>query len=167
MLFKISNSFFYSQKVAYIFCAKASNFNPLEPDLLTLYRRPNPIKILPTYAVPPTTTLNIRPVESGIIPDNFSTGWKTDPAHYDLSERVNQPHCILDQHTLSLIKDRSLPIRQFFQSGIERGLSGSLVWTGLKILRTSDYTLTKTLDKESYKIIIILQKMLTCISKYK
>ena len=42
------------------------------------------------------------------------------------------PSCILDQHTLSPIKARSLPIRPFFQSGRERGLIGSLVWTGLK-----------------------------------
>ena len=35
---------------------KASSFNPLSPDQLTLYRRLNPIKIWPTYAVPPTTT---------------------------------------------------------------------------------------------------------------
>ena len=41
------------------------------------------------------------------------------------------PRCILDQHTLSPIKARSLPIRPFFQSGRERGLIGSLVWTGL------------------------------------
>ena len=41
------------------------------------------------------------------------------------------PRCILDQHTLSPIKARSLPIRPFFQSGRERGLVGSLVWTGL------------------------------------
>ena len=42
------------------------------------------------------------------------------------------PRCILDQHTLSPIKARSLPICPFFQSGRERGLIGSLVWTGLK-----------------------------------
>ena len=41
------------------------------------------------------------------------------------------PRCILDQHTLSPIKARSLPIRTFFQSGRERGLIRSLVWTGL------------------------------------
>ena len=41
------------------------------------------------------------------------------------------PRCNLDQHTLSPIKARSLPIRPFFQSGRERGLIGSLVWTGL------------------------------------
>ena len=37
------------------------------------------------HAVPP---LNIRPMESGIIPDHFSTGWKTYPDHHDLSERA-------------------------------------------------------------------------------
>ena len=66
ILFKISNSFFYTQKVAcFVFKessspVKASSFNPLSPDLLTLYRRLNPIKIWPTYAVPPTTTLYPR-----------------------------------------------------------------------------------------------------------
>ena len=39
---------------------KASIFNPLSPDLLTVYRRLNLIKIWPTYAVPPTTTLYPR-----------------------------------------------------------------------------------------------------------
>ena len=34
------------------------------------------------------------------------------------------PRCILDQHTLSAIKARSLPICPFFQSGRERGWSG-------------------------------------------
>ena len=42
------------------FTVKASNFNPLNPDILTLYCRPNPIKIWPTYAVPQTTTLYPR-----------------------------------------------------------------------------------------------------------
>ena len=66
MLFKISNSFFYTQKVAYFVFkdssspVKASSFNPLSPDLLTLYRWPIPIKIWPTYAVPPSTTLYPR-----------------------------------------------------------------------------------------------------------
>ena len=43
------------------------------------------------------------------------------------------PLCILDQHTLSPIKARSLPIRQYFQSGRERGLIGSLVWMDLNL----------------------------------
>ena len=46
-------------KVAY-FVFKDSSFNPLSPDLLPLYRRLNPIKIWPTYAVPPTITLYPR-----------------------------------------------------------------------------------------------------------
>ena len=58
MLFNISNSFLYAKSC--LFCAEASNYNPLKPDLLTLFRRPNPIKIWPTYAVPPTTTLYPR-----------------------------------------------------------------------------------------------------------
>ena len=46
MVFNISNSFFYSQKVAYFVFndssspVKASNFKLLNPDLLMLYRRP-------------------------------------------------------------------------------------------------------------------------------
>ena len=39
--------------------------------------------------------------------------------------------CILDQHTLSPIKARSLPIRPFFFSGRQRGLVDPLVWIGL------------------------------------
>ena len=44
------------------------------------------------------------------------------------------PRCIFDQHTLSPIKARSLPIRPLFQSGRDRGLIGSLVWTPLSHL---------------------------------
>ena len=47
------------------------------------------------------------------------------------SRSPTNPRCILDQHRLSPIKARSLPIRQFFQCGRERQLIGSLVWTGL------------------------------------
>ena len=57
---------FYTQKVAnFVFKdssspVNASNFNLLKPEFLTLYRRPNPIKIWQTYAVPPTTMLYPR-----------------------------------------------------------------------------------------------------------
>ena len=44
------------------------------------------------------------------------------------------PRCMLDQDTLSAIKARSLPIRPFFQSGRERGLVGSLVWTSRNVM---------------------------------
>ena len=65
---------------------KASNFNSHNPDLLTLTTKSNQniTNLRCTadhHAVPP---LNRRPVESGIIPDYFSTGLKTYPAHHDL-----------------------------------------------------------------------------------
>ena len=111
---------------------KASSFNPLSPDILTLYRRPNPIKIWLTYAVPPTaqhTTCGERDH-----PRPFFNRLKNlSRSPRPLRAGPTTPRCILDQHTLSPIKARSLPIRQFFQSGRERGFIGSLVWTGLNI----------------------------------
>ena len=83
MLFEISNSFFFTQRVAYFVFkdysspVKASNFNPRKPDLLTvLSTKPdqNMTNLRCTadhHAVPP---LNIRLVESEIFPDNFPTG---------------------------------------------------------------------------------------------
>ena len=135
MLFKISISFFYTQKVAYFVFkdssspVKARTFNPLKPDLLTLNRRPHPIKIWPTYAVPPTTTLypplNIRPVESGVIPDHFSTAWKTYPAHHDLSERARPIPAVFLTNIRSL---RSRPAHcrsvHFSRAGESGGWSG-------------------------------------------
>ena len=142
MLFKISNSFFYTQKVAYFVFkdssspVKASSLNPLKPDLLTLYRRPNPIKMWPTYAVPPTTTLYPRStydlLRAGSSPTIFNRLKNLSRSPRPLRAGPTNPRCILDQHTLSPIKARSLPISPFFQSGRERGLIGSLVWTGLK-----------------------------------
>ena len=86
------------------------------------------------HVVPP---LNIRPVESGIIPDHFSTSWKTDPAHHDLSERARPTPAV--RHTLSPIKARSLPIRPFFQSGA--GESGG--WSALWCERALSYIHTR------------------------
>ena len=77
------------------------------------------------HAVPP---LNIRPVESGIIPTIFNRLKNLSRSPRPLRAGPTKPLCILDQHTLSPIKARS-----FFQSGRERGLIGSLVWTGLKL----------------------------------
>ena len=82
------------------------------------------------YAVPP---LNIRPVESGIIPDHFSTGWKLIPLTTTSQNGPGQtplyfrPKCAFpDQEPL--IADPSIfPERE--RAGVE---SGSLVWTGLK-----------------------------------
>ena len=41
----------------------------------------------------------------------------------------NNPHCILDQHTLSPIRARSLLIRLFLRSGRERGSALWCEWT--------------------------------------
>ena len=121
---------------------KASNFNPLNPDLLTLYRRPNTIKIWPTYAVPPTTTLRPRSTydlwRAGSSPTIFQPVENLSRSPRPPRAGPINPRCILDQHTLSPIKARSLPIRPFFPSGRERGLIDSLVWTGLK--RTKIWT---------------------------
>ena len=81
------------------------------------------------HDVPP---LNIRPVESGIIPDHFSTGWKTDPAHHDLSERARPtPAVFRPRYDLSdqgsLIADPSIfPERE--KAGVDRlsGVNGPL-----------------------------------------
>ena len=92
---------------------KASNFNPLYPDLLTLYRRPNPIKIWPTYAVPPITTLYPRSTydlwRAGSSPTIFQPVEKLIPLTTISQSGPDQPRCILDQHTLSPIKARSTP----------------------------------------------------------
>ena len=105
---------------------KASNFNTLNPDLLTLYRRPSPIKIWPTYAVPPTTPLYPRSTydlwRAGSSPTIFQPVEKFIPLTTTSQSGPDQPRCILDQHALSTIKARSLPIRPFFQSGSWSGL---------------------------------------------
>ena len=88
-------------------------------------------------------TLYCRPPRS--TPAQHTTWWERDYPRPFFNRLKNSsrsprplragptnPRCILDQHTLSPIKARSLPIRPFFQSGRERGLIGSLVWTGLK-----------------------------------
>ena len=120
LLIIISNSFFYTTKVTYFVFTdssspvKASNFNPLNPDLLTLYRRPIPIKIWPTYAVPPLAYDLWR---AGSSPTIFQPVEKHIPLSTTSQSGPDQPRCILDQHTLPPIKARLLPIRAFFQSG--------------------------------------------------
>ena len=109
---------------------KASSFNPLSPDLLTLYRRPYPIKIWPTYAIPPTTTLYPRSTydlwRAGSSPTIFQPVEKLIPL------TTTNPRFILDQHTLSdqgpLIADPSiLPERE--RAGVDRvsGVNGPLM----------------------------------------
>ena len=109
--------------------AIASNLYPLNP--------------WPTYALSPTIPdqnmtnlrctadhhvippLNLRPVESWVIQTIFQPR-----SPRPLRAGPTNPRCISDQNTLSPIKTRSLPIRQFFKSGKQRGLVGSLVWRG-------------------------------------
>ena len=83
------------------------------------------------HAVPP---LNIRPVESGIIPTIFNRLKNLSRSPRLLRAGPTNPRCILDQNTLSPIKARSLPIRQFFQrerAGVNRvsGVNGPLRFT--------------------------------------
>ena len=127
--------FFYTQKSG-LFCAKASNFNPLKPDLLTLYRLPNPIKIWPTYAVPPTATLYPRSTYdlwgAGSSPTIFNQlkNWSRSPR--PLRAGRTNPHCILDQHTLSPIKGPLIADPSIFpkreRAGVDRlsGVNGPL-----------------------------------------
>ena len=137
MLFKISNTFFYTQKVSYFVFkdssspVKASSFNPLSPTYLrciadqtrsnydqpTLYRRP------PRCTPAQHTTCGERDHPRPF----FNRLKNSSRSPRPLRAGPTKPRCILDQHTLSPIKARSLPIRPFFQSGRERGLIGSLV----------------------------------------
>ena len=113
---------------------KACCFNPLSPDQLTLYRRPNPIKIWPIYAVPPTTTLYPRstydlwragssptifqPVEKLIL---LTTTSQSGPDHYPLYFRPT--YALPDQGPL--IADPSIfPERE--RAGVDRvsGVNG-------------------------------------------
>ena len=74
------------------------------------------------HAVSP---LNIRPVESGIIPDHFSTGWKTYPAHHDLSDRARPIPAVFQTNIRS---PRSRPAHcrsvHFSRAGESGGWSG-------------------------------------------
>ena len=90
-------------------------------DQPTLYRRP-----------PRCTPLHIRPVESRIIHDHFSAGWKNYPDHHDLSERARLTPAVF-QTNIRSPQSRPTHCRpvHFFQSGKKRGLIGSLVWTRL------------------------------------
>ena len=69
------------------------------------------------------TPLNIRPVESGIIPDHFLTGRKTYPAHLDLSERA-RPTPLYFRPTYALPDQGPLIVDpSIFPERRERGLS--------------------------------------------
>ena len=127
---------------------KASSFNPLSPDLLTLYRRLNPIKILPTYAVPPTTTLFPRSTydlrRAGSSPTIFQPVEKliplttTSQSGPDQSPLYFRPtYALPDQGPL--IADLSIfPERE--RAGVDRvsGVNGPLNTTFMKASKLSD-----------------------------
>ena len=115
---------------------KASNFDTLNPDLLTLYRRPSPIKIWPTYAVPPTTTLYPRSTydlfRAGSSPTIFQPVEKLIPLTTTSQSGPDQPplyfrptYALPDQGPL--ISDQSIfPERE--RAGVDRvsGVNGPL-----------------------------------------
>ena len=149
MIFKISNSFFYTQKLP-ILCLRIPVLQSKQVILIRstpTYLRCIADQTRSKYDQP---TLHRRPPRC--TPAQHTTcGERDHPRPFfnrlknlsrsprPLRAGSTNPCCILDQHTLSPIKARSLPIRPFFQSGIERGLIGSLVWTGLNWTRKFIY----------------------------
>ena len=137
MLFKISYSFFYSRKLAY-FVPKQVNLIRSNPTYLcciadqtrfkydqpTLYHRTP--RCIPTQHTTCGERDHPRPFFKRL------KNWSRSPG--PLKAGPTNPRCTLDQHTLSPIKIRSLPIRPFFQNGWDRGLIGSLVCTGIKYI---------------------------------
>ena len=137
MLFKISYSFFCTQKVP-ILCSRIPVLKSGQVVLIRstpTYLRCIAEKTRSKYDKP---TLYRRPPRC--IPAQHTTCGEWDHLRLSFNRFKNLPRsprplragptksrCILDQHTLSPIKARSLPTRQFFQSGRERGLIGSLV----------------------------------------
>ena len=124
-------SFYIYNSFVQVHQSKQVIFNPLNPDLLTLYRRPNPIKILPTYGVPPTTTLYPRSTydlwRAGSSPTIFQPVEKIIPLTTTSQSGPDQPplyfrptYALPDQDPL--IADPSI-----FPERGERGLIGSLV----------------------------------------
>ena len=130
MLFKISNSFFYTQKVAYFVQMQVIliRSNPTylryiadqtrsKYDQPTLYRRPP--RCTPAQHTTCGERDHFRPF--------FNRFKNCSRSPRPLRAGPTNPRCILDQNMLSPIKARSLSIRPFFQSGREQGLIGSLV----------------------------------------
>ena len=125
----------FSIRKSGLFCAKGSNCNPLKPDLLTLYRRPNLIKIWPTNAVQPTTTLYSRSTydlwRAGSSPSIFQPVEKLIPLTTTSQSGPDQPtlfrptYAFPDQGPLTA--DPSIfPERE--RAGVDRlsGLNGPL-----------------------------------------
>ena len=125
--------FFYTQKVVYFLSndssspVKASNFNPLNPTYLRCIADQTRSK----YDQPTLCRSSYDLWRAGSSPTIFHGLKNLSRSPRPLRAGPINPRCILDQHTLSPTKARSLPIRLFFQSGSKWGLIGSLVWTGL------------------------------------
>ena len=97
--------------------------SPTKPDQNTLYDQPTLYHRPPRCTPAQHTTCRERDH-----PRPFFNRLKNlSRSPRPLRAGPTNPRCILDQHTLSPIKARSLPICPFFQSGRERGLIGSLV----------------------------------------
>ena len=134
MLFKISNSFLYTQKCP-ILCLRIP---VLQSKKVVLIRSsPTYLRCIAdqTRSKYDQHTLCRRPPRC--TPAQHTTWGERDHPRPFFNRLKNSsrsprpfragptnPRCFLDQHTLSPIKARSLPIRPFFKSGRERGWSG-------------------------------------------
>ena len=118
------------------FPVKASNFNPLNTTYLrciadhtrSTYDQPTLYRRSPRFTPAQHTTSEERDHHRPFFQPAESLS--RSPRH--LRAGPTNPRCISDQHTLSPIKARSLPIRPFFQeresTGIDRlsGVNGAL-----------------------------------------
>ena len=112
--------------------------------------------------VPPTTTLYLHSTydlrRAGSSRPIFNRVKILSRLPRSLRAGPTNPLCTSDQHTLSPIKTRSLPIRQYFKSGNQRGLIGSLVWRGKKICSKwfSNWTAQPVADNSARRYTTIL-----------
>ena len=113
MSFKISNSFFYTQKWPVLFLRipvlhskQVILIRSTSTFLRTLYRRPNPIKIWPTYVVRPTTTLYTRSTydlwRAGSSPTIFHPVEKLIPLTTTSQSGSDQPPLLFQTNKRSL-----------------------------------------------------------------
>ena len=131
MLFKIFNSFFYTQKWPIL----SLRIQDLQSKQVILIRStPTYLRCIadqarskydqPTLYRPPRCT----PAQHTTCGERdhprpfFNRLKNLSRSPRPLRAGPTNPRCILDQDTLSPIKARSLPIRPFFQSGVDRGL---------------------------------------------
>ena len=144
----------FSIRKKWLFCAKASILIRLNPTYLhciadqtrSKYDQPTPYRRPPRCTPAQHTTSGERDHPRSFF--NRFKNWSRSPQ--PLRAGPTNPRCILHQHTLSSIKARSLPIRQFFKSGRERALIGSLVWTGLLVCRVFKWNYEKLLYGQTF-----------------